>query len=214
MAVSDTTASRGRPRDPQLEDRVFDAAISLYAETGWAGFNFDAIARRAGVGKAALYRRWPSRGELLRQTFEVRWYVVGRIDTGSLRGDLIALATMCLEFLIGPNGGAAGFMMVDSIRHPEVRLSTAPYRESAVRQGRAMVRRAVTRGEVSDTVNPGLLLDIVVGAVSNHVDTTPARLRSAMITKAPQFVDSLVDTVLLGVAAPPAAAALQTYRIS
>jgi AcrR family transcriptional regulator len=191
--------SRGRPRDPQLEDRVFDAAISLYAEAGWAGFNFDAIARRAGVGKAALYRRWPSRGELLRQTFEVRWYVVDRIDTGSLHGDLTELARMCLESLTGPHGGAAAFMAVDWTRHPEVRLSTAPYRESTVRQGRAMVRRAVTRGEVAESVNPGLLLDIVVGAISNHVDTTPVRMRNAMIAKSPQFIDSLVETVLRGV---------------
>ena len=46
--ASAATPTRGRPLDPGLEDRVFDAAIALYAETGWAGFSFEAVARRAG----------------------------------------------------------------------------------------------------------------------------------------------------------------------
>ncbi|MGW0590086.1 TetR family transcriptional regulator [Streptosporangium sp. NPDC002607] len=49
---------RGRPPDPDLEARVHAAALDLYGEVGWAGFSLDLVARRARVGKAALYSRW------------------------------------------------------------------------------------------------------------------------------------------------------------
>ena len=63
-----------------------------------------------------------------------------------------------------------------------------------------MVRRAIARDEIPQTVNPGLLLDIVVGGVTNHVATTPAHLRGAMIAKMDAFAETLVDLVLRGVA--------------
>jgi AcrR family transcriptional regulator len=55
----------GRPRDPNLESRVFAAVRTIYAEAGWSGFSFDAVARSAGVGKAPLYLRWKTKEDLL-----------------------------------------------------------------------------------------------------------------------------------------------------
>ncbi len=198
---------RGRPRDPQLESRVFDAAIALYAECGWQGFNFEAIARRAGVGKAAMYRRWETRGELLRQTLEARWLQVGSIDTGSLRGDLVRLASMCLAARTSSYAGTALHMLVDGARLPEVAAATAPYGEATIRQARAIVRRAIARGELDASVNPGMVLDIVVGGVTNHVATTPVRLRPAMLAKMDAFAGSLVDILLRGIGQHQARAA-------
>lgn len=192
-------ASRGRPRDPGLEDRVFDAAIALYAEGGWAGFSFEALARRSGVGKAGLYRRWANRQELLRQTLEARWLAPARIDTGALREDLLALARQIFAAYAGQHARAARWMAMDAEIHPEVRSATAPYVEATIRQGRAIVRRAITRGEVAAKVNPGLLMDVVVGGVINHVATTPLRLRGAMVAKMDAFTTDLVDTALRGI---------------
>jgi AcrR family transcriptional regulator len=198
------TTSRGRPRDPSLEARVFDAAMALYAETGWAGFNFDAVARAAGVGKASIYRRWTTRSELLRQTFEARWYAVEAIDTGGLNLDLLALARTIGRTLTGPYGEARTRMALDAAQFPEVRECFRPYSEALVRQARAVVRRGVARGEIAAGVNPGLLIDLVVGGVTNHVGTTPPSLRAAMIAKMDDFTDELVRTVLRGVGARPA----------
>ena len=196
-------SSRGRPRDPGLEDRVFDAAIALYAEVGWAGFNFDALAKRSGVGKDALYRRWgASRPGLLRQTLEARWYGIAPIDTGSIREDLLALARMWLRLRTGPHGKVGLHMMVDTTRFPEVAEILEGYREDTVRQARAIVRRAIDRREIPSTTNPELVLDIVVGGVTNHVATTPQRLRPAMTAKMDEFAESLVDVVLGGVTRP------------
>jgi AcrR family transcriptional regulator len=184
---------------------VLDAAIGLYAETGWAGFSFEAVARRASVGKASLYARWPTRAALLAQTLETRWLTVGRIDTGSLRGDLTALAHMLFDTSTSARGGTARWMAMDGSLYPEVSAVAAPYKEATVRQGRAIARRAIARGEVAASVNPGLLMDLLVGAVTNHTGTTPERLRAAMIAKKDAFIDALVRAVLLGVGAREAA---------
>lgn len=59
----------GRPRDPQLEERVYRAALDLYGEAGWTGFNLTKIAAEAGVGKSSLYSRWNDRNTLLHAAF-------------------------------------------------------------------------------------------------------------------------------------------------
>ncbi len=193
--------ARGRPRDPDLQARVFDAAIALYAETGWPGFHFDAIARAAGVGKAALYRRWSSRGDLLRETLEARWYEVAAIDTGSLRGDLLTLARMLFEKLTGPHGRVALHLHTDAARFGEMRASTGPWGEKVVLQSRLIVRRAITRREIPAGISHGLIVDAIVGGVINHVAATPERLRPAMLAQAGRFLADLVDLVVRGAGA-------------
>lgn len=192
---------RGRPRDPLLETRVFDAAMALYAEAGWAGFTSEVVARRSGVGKASLYRRWVSRGDLLRQTFEARWLRVTSIDTGSIRQDLCALAQMVAGTLTGPYSGAHPRLSLDMAAHPEVLGFLRPYAEVTISEGRGIVRRAIARGDLAAGVNPGLIMDLIVGAVTNHVRTTPMRLRATMLDKMDVFITELVDVVLAGVGA-------------
>ncbi len=175
--------------------------MALYAEAGWSGFNFDSIARRAGVGKASLYRRWPTRGDLLRHTLQARWLTVSDIDTGGIRGDLEELARMIARTLTGPYSEAHPRMSLDAAQHPEMLDFLRPYSEATIRHGRAIVRRAIARGEITSATNPGLLMDLVVGAVTNHVRTTPARLRGAMVAKIEDFISELVEAVLRGVRA-------------
>ncbi len=199
LHTGNAEAGRGRPRDPDLEDRVFDTAIALYAAGGWSAFTFEAIARESGVGKSSLYRRWPDRGSLLADTFEARWIRVQQIDTGTLRGDLTELAEMMFANLTGENSGVDRWTSLDATTHPEVRAAIAPYKQHTVLQARAITHRAAARGEVSKSLNAGLLMDIVVGAVTNHVATTPNQLQKAMLKKKRAFVENLIDVVLKGV---------------
>ncbi len=193
--------TRGRPRDPGLEDRVFDAAMSLYAEGGWAALTFEAVARESGVGKSSLYRRWDSREALLKNALEARWLPVDTIDSGTLRADLRELAEMIFSNRTGKLANLEYWFGIDAARHPEVRKVTTPYMQETVLEARAIARRAIRRGEAPRSLDAGLLMDLVVGAVNNHVMTTPRRLRAEMMRKAPSFLDRLVDVVLRGVGA-------------
>src|SRR6185437_11527321 len=91
-----TTPARGRPRDPQRRQAVLDAALALIAEVGYDRTTVDAIAHRAGVSKPTLYRRWPhGKPELVADAIRDRHAEINQTpDTGSLRGDLLALTNL------------------------------------------------------------------------------------------------------------------------
>ena len=69
-ANNDGAQQRGRPRDPSVEDRVFDAAILELAENGFEGFSVRSVARRSGVSRPSLLLRWPTRDGLILETME------------------------------------------------------------------------------------------------------------------------------------------------
>jgi AcrR family transcriptional regulator len=185
-----------------MESRVLEAAIALYGQQGWRGFNFDLLSKAARVGKDALYRRWPTRSALLNDALRGHWVQVEAIDEGSLRADLLALGRAVFDAFTGPYGTVALYLRADTQSFPEVREFADPWREYMVQQGRAIVQRAVAREEIPATTPPALILDILIGAVINHVVSTPERLRGRMTSRFDEFVTSLVDLVVMGVTRP------------
>jgi AcrR family transcriptional regulator len=205
MADSDPTHSprrRGRPSDPSLAPRVVEAALRLYGEQGWAGFSFEMIAQRSGVGKNALYRRWPDKGALLREVLEKHWVAVDHIDTGTFAGDLRALCRMLFAHLAGPLGDVGLQLQLDGARHPLVAEAIGSYTDGVQRSARAMVRRAAARGELAPETSTTLVLDLVTGAVASHIRNTPPALREVMCAKAEEWIADLVGLVCRGVKAP------------
>ena len=57
----EATRRPGRPRSEQAEQAIIEATLDLFAERGFEGVCVEAVAARAGVGKATIYRRWPNR---------------------------------------------------------------------------------------------------------------------------------------------------------
>jgi AcrR family transcriptional regulator len=93
MAAAPTGSPRTRRRGAVLEDAILDAAWDELAAVGYAQVTMAGIAARAGTNKAALYRRWPNRTELLAAAIDRRVVPLAALpaDTGSLRGDVIAV---------------------------------------------------------------------------------------------------------------------------
>src|SRR6187399_2380481 len=92
-----TTAPRrpGRRRDESKDDAILKATLELLAERGYDGMTMDAVADRAGAGKATVYRRWPSKVQLTIDAIVcspgVPMTADDVPDTGSLRGDLLSV---------------------------------------------------------------------------------------------------------------------------
>src|ERR1700694_2950908 len=87
----------GRPRDPRLDDALLDAGLESMLEHGYHATTLTEIARRAGVGTPAIYRRWPTKAHLTMD-------IVVRVsepepipDTGSIRDDLVAFMALRLR---------------------------------------------------------------------------------------------------------------------
>lgn len=191
--------TRGRPRDPLIEARILDAALALYGRQGWLGFSLDATARDARVSKDAMYRRWRTRETLLQDALHARWDWVANINEGTIRQDMLQLGTRTFDTFAGTYGEVALQLRADARRFSELRALAEPYRELMVQQGRRIVRRAIQRGDLPPAANPGLIMDVLVGGIINHIISTPRRLREPMLQNREAFILTLVDIVLAGV---------------
>ena len=85
------TGTPGRPLSAELSEQLLAVAVDILAEDGWGRLNSDRIAARARAGKAGIYRRWASMPAMVREAVSAFHLVPLPDDTGSLRGDLLAL---------------------------------------------------------------------------------------------------------------------------
>src|ERR1700760_2584212 len=91
--ASSRTRSPGR-LDRSLDAAILDATLAGVAEVGYDRLSMDDVASRAGVGKAAIYRRWPSKAVVVADAIAHWRRRLGPVEppnTGSLRGDIDAL---------------------------------------------------------------------------------------------------------------------------
>lgn len=87
-----SATSPGRRRGPELERAILDAALEQLSTVGWNALTMEGVAAGAHTGKAAVYRRWPSKADLVADVLRTGLPPIGAIaDHGSIRGDLIRL---------------------------------------------------------------------------------------------------------------------------
>jgi AcrR family transcriptional regulator len=201
VTASETVSgkARGRPRRPDAEERIFDAALEEYGERGWAGFTMDAVARRAGVGKSTVYLRWKDKDSLLSDAVGTRSGTIQAVDTGTFRGDLEMLAANLFRYLLDPVGWATLRITVDAAGAPEPlgRFTDAVselHRSAASR----IVTRAVARGEASDHFPVDTLVECLYGAVTMQTLTLAGASRHLADDEIAERVRVLVDFVLAG----------------
>lgn len=150
----------GRPRDPALDVAILAAALDLLGEGGLETCALDAVARRAGVGKATIYRRWPSKDALVRDAFgSTAPDLLPAEDHGSLTADTTALLTALAAALRSPRALAwrrtVPALGPDSPLLPLLPRGPVGEWSDAVR---ALVVRAEQRGEVRPGTFPVLAL--------------------------------------------------------
>ena len=197
-------ATAGRPRDPEVDRRIAQAALDLFADAGWAGFAMEAVAKRAGVGKASLYLRWSSKEALLTEAVSLRMARVADVDTGTLRGDLVELARQMVDIYAGDTGRAAMRLTLEGAAIPGVAEHYRAISTSQVLAARAIVRRGKERGELSADASETLLLDALAGGAMMHALTTPPERRADLARNRSQYAEQLVSFLLRAVAAPVA----------
>lgn len=140
---------RGRPRNPAAESRILDAALEEYADRGWAGFTMDGVARRAGVGKSTVYLRWQDKDALLIDVAAAQTGGIEDVDTGTLRGDLEALAANLFHHYLDPGGWATLRLAVDAAAAPSpLATFSEKVAERHMLAVQPILRRARRRGEL------------------------------------------------------------------
>lgn len=164
---------RGRPRSEKARKAILAAAGELVLEHGLGGVTMDAVAERAGVSKATIYRWWPSKERLALDALYTAWSDDPQRarDTGSLRGDLLALIRPWVRLL---SSRPWGRVMAALIAHVQDDPAFAEeYRARFVEprrdQARAIFVRAISRGEVATGTNVEVALDLLYGPVYHRL---------------------------------------------
>jgi AcrR family transcriptional regulator len=192
MAISATPPVRGRPRDPLRRRAILEAAMALIAQVGYDRTTIDAIALRAGVSKPTLYRRWPhGKAELVADAIrERRAEASPTPDTGSLRGDMLALVAIQTGQLLEDVHLACG--LLTQLRTSPELAAVMHDHVLAEERGRVtdVLARAVARGELPAARVSPLFADIAGSIVFTRVTITGEPVDRA-------FSEELVDHVLL-----------------
>jgi len=143
----------GRKRDHTRDPEILDAALDVLSETGYDGMTVDMVAARAKAGKATLYRRWPSKAELVLDAvvcMKARDIDLDALpDTGTLRGDLVAMirppSIRDSERKLKVMAGIASMIA----RSPELAAAAQEALvEPRASANRIFFRRAIERGEI------------------------------------------------------------------
>jgi len=184
---------RGRPRDPSTDEHIVAAAAELMLSRGFDKMTVDDVATRAGVGKATVYRRWPSKDDLAVAAMEQVYGVeVPEPDTGSVEDDL----RLCYREVLSSVSSTAGrdllrASITESLRDDRI---AGLYREASQRREaltRRTLRRAIDRGEVRPDADLDVLAQWLSGLLAFRV-VTQRTLPTV------EEVDSLVELTLRG----------------
>ncbi len=160
-------AGPGRPRSPEADQAIVDAALAVFAEDGYDGLTMEAVAARAGVGKATVYRRYPGKAELVfHAAASLTESVAPAVDTGSLAGDLRVLARFLVQLLDGTVAGRCVPQLVAAVsRTPELAGEHARFVAARRDQTLVAVARAVARAEVAPDTDADLVADLLAGPI-------------------------------------------------
>lgn len=186
-AATRKSMTRGAP----VVRRTLDAALDELARNGYAGMRIDDIARRAGVNKTTVYRRWPTKEDLVRAALVALCERAGNFvapDTGSLEGDLTELVRQKVRFASSPEGEAVIRILEDG--DPGLVGVVRSLRASRDVIVRAILERERTRGALRKDVDIVLMMDVMQLACDH------ARSKGGRVDHA--FVKGLIDLLVHG----------------
>jgi AcrR family transcriptional regulator len=198
----------GRPRDGRADRAILSTTLELIAERGVHAFRTEDVAARAGVGKGSIYRRYRSKDALV--TAAVAALVREEIrlpDTGSTRGDLLALMREAVELYSSPLPARLMPNLIGAMaEHPElaraVRGGFIAGRRSALSE---VLRRGVERGDLRPDLDLELALDVLGGPLFYRLLVTGGPLDE-------QLAEGVADLVMRGFAPDEPKRATSTRR--
>jgi AcrR family transcriptional regulator len=191
-----TVLRRGRPRSEARKQAILHAAFELLNEHGLGGTSMDAVADRAGVSKATIYRWWDSKELLALDALYAEWDAPGpaKRPTGTLRGDMLALVRSWVRLAAAaPSARILIDLLAEAANNPEFgRAYRTNFLKPRRDQARVIFARAIARGEIPADTDVEVALDLVWGPLYHRLFHGHAPLND-------RFARQLVDTALAGI---------------
>ncbi|MFI7634301.1 TetR/AcrR family transcriptional regulator [Nonomuraea sp. NPDC049400] len=159
-----------RRRGEALNAAIYQATLDELDEAGYAGLTMERVAERARASKASLYRRWPTRIELVMEAvYHTLPTPESSPDTGNLRDDLLAMLRLTAKAMAGPAGEAMRGLLGEALRGNS---PLSALRKNSTRTSRKLMeevlRRAVERGEVDPAAITPRRLDAGHALLRHH----------------------------------------------
>ena len=192
-AVTPAPTNRGEAADTA----ILDATIDVLSEQGYGGLTMSAIIERAGVSSATLYRRWPTKIEVVMAAIESITPEPASTDTGSLEGDIRAFISHLATSVAHRREHIVEALAAGSATHPELdEAIKAKFITPRLVELRGILARARDRGELATVPSAELAASFVSG---------PAYHRAYVLRLplTPRFVQTATTFALNGLGATP-----------
>jgi AcrR family transcriptional regulator len=170
-------------RVQRSKDAVMKATLELLTEDGLAGLSIDKVSARSGVAKTTVYRHWPSRAELLLDACSSLTGPFTLADTGSFRGDLVALVREIRARFESQLGSMLPSIMDAAEREPEMAALFAASTQKLIDAIQVLIDRAVRRKEIRPGIRAKDLAVTIVGPLAFQRWFSRSRLSDAFIRR-------------------------------
>lgn len=165
--VKQKSGPTGNRRNPHTHKAIIEATLSLLNTVHYHALTIEAVAAEAGVGKATVYRWWPSKGALVAEAISSTFTVTDPPDTGDLRADLLSAASISVHsYSSNPGGILITALATDLVADPDLLES---FIANFIRPRRTMLhkllQRAIDEGLIAPGIDPELIMDMWAGSV-------------------------------------------------
>jgi AcrR family transcriptional regulator len=186
-----TEGVRRGGRSARVVESVLRAALEELGTVGYTALRVEDVAARSGVNKTSVYRRWPTKVDLVAAALENHARSYEAADTGSLREDLVHIGRQMAQKIETPLGRGLIRMMQMERGQPELDAVIRSVRGEHIRARAAVVERGIARGEIPADTDPALVSEMVGAPLSS-------RLLHTGVPVDQRFIESVVDMVLAG----------------
>jgi AcrR family transcriptional regulator len=182
--VTATTARArpGRQRSQAADDAILAATLEELFAVGYSGLTVAAVIARAGVSSATLYRRWPTKQQLVAAALASMHQEVTDVDTGTLEGDLLALSRFLAETMTVERVDVTEDVLAELRRNPEFRAAIADkFQRPRLEQLDRILERARARGELGSGLSTEVAMSFLSGPLYNRQAVTQKPLSGAFL---------------------------------
>ncbi len=194
-----TSGVQKRGRAAKVVENVLRSTCEELADVGFAALRVEDVAERAGVNKTTIYRRWPTKNELVIDAIRYSYDAEHDFpDTGSLRKDLIQYLQIVIKRASHPVARGA-MVALNSSNDPAIKPLALELLGKAREYRMQVVKRGIARGELPEGTDPALISDLTSAPILRRLLTLNEKVKKS-------YIESVVDIVLAGAKAAPQAA--------
>lgn len=187
-----TEGVRVKGRAARVVSDVLIATAEELSRVGYSSLRVEDVAARSGVNKTTIYRRWPTKPELVGAALRAVWESPEVPDTGSLRSDLLASLGKTAAFAMSPIGRGLTRVIQVERAHPELEPIARSLREDFRGLRELLVQRGIERHELPPSTDVRFLTDLVAAPIFYRLFTEGEAVDAS-------FIENVIDVVLCGV---------------